>query len=102
MKGAFMEGLTPGRIVHYVATGQEPYTKGSVLGQCKAATVVGIADSGVGQANIQVMWDGYNDLKLGNGTEIPPMTTWIHHVTNDPADQLVGTWHYPRECQLDH
>lgn len=77
-----MEGLTPGRIVHYVMEN----------GEHRPAIVVRVWD-GVyaepGVVNLQVFHDQAND---GYGLNVGPL--WATSVHHDPAGATPRSWHW--------
>lgn len=85
-----MQGLTVGRIVHYVLQ------EGRNAGQPRAAMVVRVLDSPVvpdGVVNLHVMLDGLNDAGAEN--QVPDhMSAWVTsvHYSEEPKP---GTWHWP-------
>ena len=103
-----MEGLTEGRVLHYVLKGDEPFLREDCKGQHRPALVVS-ADEDLkrrGLCNLVVFVDGYNDLRMDNqpGADInslPSMVIWIPNVKFRHPDEggTTGTWHWPRDCQ---
>ncbi len=93
-----MEGLTPGRLVHYVYRDDEAGVHSYCAGESRAAIIVRLfehkgGDQGV--ANLLVLPDGSNDLLLlTEGTQhgYEPIL-WRTSVRHDP-DQTPGTWHW--------
>ena len=77
-----MEGLTEGRIVHYVIPDNEPGA-----GAHRPAIVVRVWANGC--CNLQVFFDGTND---GN-PELPPVR-WVTSVLHDETGTQGRTWHW--------
>ena len=86
-----MEGLTEGRIVHYVLN------EGRYPGQHRPAIVVRVwrgvdgAPPANGCCQLQVFMDGTNDndhFQNGMGT------MWRTSVLNDETEKQPGTWHW--------
>jgi hypothetical protein len=75
-----MEGLTEGRIVHYVIP-----EDGRNAGEHRAAMVVRVWQNGV--CNLHVFWDGDND-----GAVVP--NWWITSVHYDETGTQGRTWHW--------
>lgn len=76
-----MEGLTEGRIVHYVPRANDQMVTG---GEHRAAMIVRVWDKARGYVNLQVFCDGQND-----GTSM----AWVTSILHDP-DGAPGTWHW--------
>lgn len=104
-----LQGLTEGRIVHFVL-GQ-----GRCKGECRPAMVVknwtapfrnsGYADNS-GSSNLVVFLDGSNDAGASSHErpgEIPPLVSWETSIPRlaEFAEGLPvppRTWHWPQEC----
>lgn len=91
-----MNGLTEGRIVHFVL----PASEGNLLardispasaGQHRAAIVVRVLDQETGMSNLTVFLDGGNDQP---SVIEPPRTMGFGSVFYDEY-QGPGTWHWP-------
>lgn len=76
-----MEGLTEGRIVHFVMPSKEH--RPAII--VRVWNVTGSCD---GYANLIVFVDGTNDVK--------PFTTtlWETSICFDDVEKRVGTWHW--------
>lgn len=72
-----MEGLTEGRIVHYVLSN----------GERRPAIVVKVWSPSMGTANLCVFMDGHNDSKDG------AMTRWVTSAMYS-EDPKPDTWHW--------
>lgn len=95
-----MNGLTEGRIVHYVL--DEPY--GAVPNEHRPSMIVKVWNTD-GVANLQVFLDGHNDWlrieaerKAERGDEleltpVPPYTLWRTSVKYS-EEKEAGTWHW--------
>lgn len=91
-----MEGLTEGRVVHFVCAD----------GEHRAATIVKVWDHTTGVANLQVATDGTNDyLRLmpfaghqiytdGASALVVPSHVWITSVHFDGDGAEARTWHW--------
>jgi hypothetical protein len=75
-----MEGLTPGRIVHFVADWE------SAQGQHRPAIIVSLPDPSGTDANLQV----FKDLNLDPN---PMPTFWVERVSYSETAEP-GTWHW--------
>lgn len=82
-----MDGLTPGRIVHYVLSD----------GQHRAALIVRVFPEGKpeGIANLYVFLDGENDKRIPHGAEYSNGIVWATSVHYDAAGTQHHTWHWP-------
>jgi hypothetical protein len=90
-----MEGLTPGRVVHYVLTEGDP-VKQHAIGEHRSATVLKVLNAD-GSANLRVDIDGSNDADNWYvGDAGPPLSFWATSVLPDP-DGSPGTWHWIEE-----
>lgn len=78
-----MEGLTEGRIVHYVLP------DGSSAGEHRAAMIARVWDRSSGYVNLWVFQDGTND-----GVAYSHLPTWVTSVrySEDTAERR--TWHW--------
>lgn len=76
-----MEGVTEGRIVHYVPAAHDHVM---TRGEHRAAMIVKVWDKSSGYCNLQVFCDGFNDGK---------MVLWATSIHHDP-DGAPGTWHW--------
>lgn len=86
-----MEGVTEGRIVHYVL----PESKRFGKGQHRPAIIVNAHGRELvdGKANLIVFLDGTNDFDLDvNG--VPALIMWADSA-NYSDDYESGTWHWP-------
>ncbi|HEV2704942.1 MAG TPA: hypothetical protein VGV59_03400 [Pyrinomonadaceae bacterium] len=81
-----IEGLTIGRIVHYVL--DKPYSAGEPP-TIRPAIVVHVWDRQTGSSNLQVIVDGTND-----GYESSTGTVWKTSC-NYSEGREPGTWHWP-------
>lgn len=81
-KGKEIEGLTPGRIVHYVLDEDEH----------RPAIIVRVWDKVQGTSNLQVFVDGENDAKYLPGLKIG-MTFHATSVLHSDKGEK-GTWHF--------
>lgn len=81
-----MEGLTEGRIVHYVLTN----------GKHRPAIVVRVFESGrpQGLANLIVFSDGSNDAGVVSGNVSEQGLFWATSAHYDPAGTVHHTWHW--------
>jgi hypothetical protein len=77
-----MEGLTEGRVVHFVLP------DGPHKGEHRPAFVVKVWDRATGYVNLQVFMDGTND-----GPEYASGISWQTSVLYDEA-QRPRTWHW--------
>ena len=75
-----MEGLTEGRMVHYVLD------DGPSKGQHRPAVVVKVWSKDLGSVNLQVFTDGSND-------GVPGGIMWVTSVTFS-EEPLLRTWHW--------
>jgi hypothetical protein len=81
-----MEGLTEGRIVHYVLA------DGPNAGQHRAAMVVRIWDQRQGYVNLQVFSDGSND-----GGQYANAPVWVTSVQYS-EEAKPRTWHWIKKA----
>lgn len=81
-----MEGLTEGKIVHYVLSN----------GEHRAAIVVRVFESGKphGLANLIVFSDGANDARDVSGNVSEQGLFWATSAHYDPAGTEHHTWHW--------
>lgn len=77
-----IEGLTEGRMVHYVLP------DGIRAGEHRPAVIVKVWDHGQGTSNLQVFTDGRND-----GHSDMDGLTWVTSVVYS-EDKTPGTWHF--------
>jgi hypothetical protein len=90
-----MEGLTEGRVVHYVMD------RGRYQGEHRPATVVKVWRGADGQAQangvcqLQVLYDGTNDIPDAVGAHMFWATSVIYA---DPAENKPGSWHWPERA----
>lgn len=85
-----MEGLTPGRIVHYVLTSEHRHA-----GEHRPAMVVKVWGSPPSEPypiQLCVFLDGSNDSLIGESNA--PLTAWKTSVVFDPSGQKHGSWHW--------
>ena len=82
MEPKVIEGLTEGRIVHYVL--EDSRNKG----QHRPAVIVQVWDHGSGVSNLQVFTDGRNDGQFYAGG-----LAWKTSVCYS-EDKEPGTWHW--------
>jgi hypothetical protein len=86
-----MEGLTAGRIVHYVLD------TGRHVGEHRPAIVIYVLtlDANPGRVNLCVFIDGTNDyheaLNHQGGVDL---IVWKMSVPNDEETKAPGTWHW--------
>lgn len=81
-----MEGLTEGRIVHYVMPN----------GEHRPAMVVrvwNVQGSCEGYVNLVVIVDGLNDIKSERAGEVTT-TQWETSICSDESDKKPRTWHW--------
>jgi hypothetical protein len=86
-----MEGLTEGRIIHYVL----PESRSCGKDQHRPAIIVNAHGGQLenGMANIAVFLDGTNDFPLDvNG--VPALIMWATSVHYSESKES-GTWHWP-------
>lgn len=81
-----MEGLTEGRIVHYVLP------DGRHAGEHRPAIVVKVWP-GAGSIQLQVFTDGGDTPPLSN--DGLPQVMWKTSVVHNEAEKRPGTWHWP-------
>lgn len=74
-----MEGLTPGRIVHFVMPD----------GEHRPAIVVRVWWHRVGMVNLQVFTDGLND-----GGQHATGLYWATSILLDEENKIPNTWHW--------
>ena len=82
-----MEGLTEGRIVHYVMPS----------GEHRPAIVVRVWNiaTSPGMVNLVVFTDGWNDIKPSERSDtILTCTLWESSVSFDDSAIANGTWHW--------
>jgi len=81
-----MEGLTEGRIVHYIL----------LNGEHRPAIVVRVFDSGraYGLANLVVFSDGSNDKGSVSGSVSEQGIFWATSAHFDPEGKKHHTWHW--------
>jgi|SRR5215213_3998078 len=99
-----MDGLTEGRIVHYVLAGKEPFLQNDTRGQHRPALVVNAQAEWAKRkmCNLIVFLDGYEDLVIGgldDGTPqngMPSMVIWVPRVQYSSVAEP-GTWHWTRD-----
>ena len=79
-----MEGLTEGRMVHYVLS------YGPSAGEHRPAIIVKVWNQETGTVNLAVFMDGSND------TSPPPwgMVDWQTSRLPDLIEKRPGTWHW--------
>lgn len=85
-----MDGLTPGRIVHYVL-GPEFRSPG----EHRPAMVVKVWGAPPAEpypVQLCVFLDGLNDSLIGESNA--PLTTWKTSVVHDATGQKQGSWHW--------
>lgn len=82
-----MDGLTEGRIVHYVLPGD--YAK---PGEHRPAIIVKVWNKETGSVNLQVFMDGTND-NLYDGR----LAIWTTSVVYS-EEPKPGTWHWPERA----
>ena len=80
-----MDGLTVGRIVHYVLSN----------GEHRAAIVVRDWQEPSGSVNLYVFLDGANDTNTAHGAEYAPGVIWATSAHYDAAGDKEHTWHWP-------
>lgn len=85
-----IEGLTEGRIVHYVFAGHDALAQ---PGEHRPSIVVRDWKQDLGTVNLQVFLDGANDNAGAGGSG----TYWKTSVLYDP-DGKPGTWHFPERA----
>lgn len=84
-----MDGLTEGRLVHYVMPD----------GQHRPAMVVKVWNKQDGYINLQVFTDGSNDTMIPDEWEnskpaIASGIWWRTSILPDETDKAIGTWHW--------
>jgi len=79
-----MDGITEGRIVHYVTS----------KGKHRPAIIVQVWSKETGCSNLQVFTDGYNDFKAESEFAIPQNIAWMTSVSYS-EEPLPRTWHFP-------
>lgn len=84
-----MDGLTEGRMVHYVLTLSDSSLH---AGEHRPAVVVKVWSTD-GPVNLQVLYDGANDIPYSTAASAPSGLLWRTSVPYDP-DGKVGTWHW--------
>ncbi len=80
-----MDGLTSGRMVHYVLP------DGPHMGEHRPAVIVKVWSQDMGTSNLQVFMDGLND------SYDKSMTINIKWVTSSVYSEdvsIIGTWHW--------
>lgn len=82
-----MEGVTEGRIVHYVLSN----------GDHRAAIIARVFAGGemTGVVNLYVFLDGENDKHVPHGAEYAPGIVWATSAHYDEAGDKEHTWHWP-------
>lgn len=89
-----MEGLTAGRIVHYVMRGRSNLAlEDHITGEHRPAIVVRVwnPDDNIGTVQLHVFPDGLNDgFAASNGGA----TFWATSVIFDEEEKKPGTWHW--------
>lgn len=78
-----MDGLTEGRIVHYVMTN----------GEHRAAIVVKVWSKESGVSNLTVFTDWTNDMKTSDGSPLQSGDMWETSVLYS-EEPKPGTWHW--------
>lgn len=91
-----IEGLIPGRPVHYVL--DRPYSAGEAH-EIRPAIIVRVWDRFAGTSNLQVFTDGSNDRKFTGETRRFPGDTgdnivWKTSIRYSEGREP-GTWHWP-------
>jgi hypothetical protein len=81
-----MDGLTEGRMVHYV----------TIKGDHRPAIIVKVWSKETGCSNLQVFTDGYNDCQDRGEFEIPQNVVWITSVSYSEKPKP-GRWHFPEQ-----
>lgn len=79
-----MDGLTEGRIVHYVMT----------TGEHRPAIVVKVWNKESGVVNLNVFTDWGNDMKSSDGSPLKSGDIWATSVLPDEVEKIIGTWHW--------
>lgn len=82
VKGNPMDGLTEGRIVHFVMPN----------GDHRPAIVVKVWNKESGLVNLQVFTDGLNDSPIHSDES--PGLMWATSITPDESGQRGGSWHW--------
>ena len=85
-----MEGLTEGRIVHYVLSNGE-HRPAIVVRDWSNSTLGSYPD---GTVNLQVFTDGSNDKGAVHGNVSEQGLLWATSVHHDPAGDVHHTWHW--------
>lgn len=109
-----MQGLTPGRKVHYVLPEKHPYLTPGVAGEIRPMEVVKVYDKEAGVVNGHVALDGTNDSTIttrarGIAThstsatssimsgpiemDYPMLLMWVPSVPYSEGHEP-GTWHW--------
>lgn len=83
-----IEGLTAGRVVHYVPRNDETMRGGLTHGTHRAAVVVYVWGQD-GTADLLIFWDGQND---GRSQSQP--VEWKTSVHYDPTGETLGSFHF--------
>jgi len=78
-----MDGLTEGRIVHFVIRENEH----------RAAMIVRVWNKTSGVVNLNVFTDWYNDVKNGDGSKLQSGDMWIPSCEYSENCE-VNTWHW--------
>lgn len=85
-----MDGLTEGRIVHFVMPN----------GEHRPAMVVKVWSKEVGRCNLQVFTDGNNDAQVvvasnfAATSQVKSGLWWQTSIAFDDQDKAPGTWHW--------